>query len=183
MNTITDGSVSIQTSAESVPAVPSWFGEVAVIVKHLRTQGVLSALSERVRFRRRRFGRDEVIDFLAILIGYAISGERTLEAFYERLQPFAASFTALFDHDQLPARSTLSRFLTALSPEPVEALRTLFLTDLLARPLCQEEPQAGLVDRTGNRWTVFDVDGTREAARERCPASDGRPAPGFSPVG
>ncbi len=55
----------------------------------------------------------------------------------------------------------------ALSPEPVEALRALFLTDLLARSLCQEEPQAGLVDRTGNPWTVFAVDGTREAARQR----------------
>jgi hypothetical protein len=31
----------------------------------------------------------QLIDFLAILFGYAISGERTLEAFYERLQPFA----------------------------------------------------------------------------------------------
>ncbi len=94
MNNITDGSVIIQTSSESIPAVPSWFGEVALIVKHLRKQGVLSALCERVRFRRRRFGHYEVIDFLAILFGYAISGERTLEAFYERLQPFAASFTA-----------------------------------------------------------------------------------------
>jgi hypothetical protein len=26
-----------------------------------------------------------VIDFLAVLFGYAISGERTLEEFYERL--------------------------------------------------------------------------------------------------
>ena len=35
-----------------------------------------------------------VIDFLAVLFGYAISGERTLEAFYERLQPFAVPFMA-----------------------------------------------------------------------------------------
>jgi hypothetical protein len=43
---------------------------------------------------RRRFGRYEVIDFLAVLVGYAISGERTLEAFYEGLQPFAPTFMA-----------------------------------------------------------------------------------------
>ena len=36
--------------------------------------------------------------------------ERTLEEFYQRLQPFAIPFMALFDRDQLPARSTLSRF-------------------------------------------------------------------------
>ena len=39
-------------------------------------------------------GRYEVIDFLAVLFGYAMSGERTLEAFYERLQPFAGAFMA-----------------------------------------------------------------------------------------
>ena len=36
-------------------------------------------IAEQVRFARRRFGRYEVIDFLAVLFGYAISGERTLE--------------------------------------------------------------------------------------------------------
>ena len=72
---------------------------------HLRKHGVLSKISESVRFARRRFGRYEVLDFLVILFGYAISGERTLEAFYERLQPFAVPFMALFERDQLPARS------------------------------------------------------------------------------
>jgi hypothetical protein len=40
---------------------------------------------------------------------YAISGERTLEAFYEALKPFASPFMALFGRDQLPSRSALSR--------------------------------------------------------------------------
>jgi hypothetical protein len=51
-------------------------------------------ISEEVRFARLRFGHYEVIDFLAVLFGYVISGERTLEAFYESLQPFAVSFMA-----------------------------------------------------------------------------------------
>ena len=46
---------------------------------------------------------------------------------------------ALFERDQLPARSTLSRFLAALTEAPVEALRTLFLDDLLSRPLTPDE--------------------------------------------
>jgi hypothetical protein len=46
-----------------------------------------------VRFARKRFGRYETIDFLTVLFGYAISGERTLEEFYQRLQPFAVPFT------------------------------------------------------------------------------------------
>src|SRR5260370_20322273 len=167
MTSIADGSVIIQTSAQSVPSTPSWFGEVALIVERLRTQGVLAAIGERVRFRRRRFGHYEVIDFLAVLFGYAISGERTLEAFYERLQPFAVPFMALFERDRLPARSTLSRFLMALTAAPVEALRCLVLDDLLSRPLSKEGQTGGLVDREGAAWMVFDIDGTREAARQR----------------
>jgi len=178
MNSITDGSMSIQTTPQSVPATPCWLGEVTLVARYLRKQGVFAAICERVRFARRRFGRYEVIDFLAVLLGYAISGEHTLEAFYEALSPFASVFMALFDRDRLPARSTLSRFLAALSPEPVEALRALFLSDGLSRPLDREEHVAGLWDRQGTRWVVFDVDGTREAARQRAlPKTPDRPTP------
>src|SRR6266852_4838195 len=149
MTTIAYSPVNIQTSTQSVPSIPDWFGEVTLIVSHLHHQGVLATISEQVRFARRRFGRYEVIDFLAVLFGYAISGERTLEAFYERLQPFAAPFMALFERDQLPSRSALSRFLASLTWTATEALRTLFLADLLARPVDKERHTGKLVDRTG----------------------------------
>jgi hypothetical protein len=167
MTSIADGSVIIQTSAEAVPSTPSWFGEVTLMAAYLRTHGVLTKISERVRFARRRFGYYDVIDFLVVLFGYAISGERTLEAFYERLQPFAVAFMALFERDRLPSRSALARFLAALTEMPVEALRTLFLENLESRPLTHDKQTGSLLDRTGNAWVVFDVDGTREAARQR----------------
>jgi hypothetical protein len=147
-------SVTVQTSSEAVPVVPGWLGEITLLVHHLHRQGVLAEISEQVRFARRRFGRYEVIDFLAVLFGYAISGERTLESFYEHLQPWASVFMALFGRGRLPARSTLSRFLAALDQAAIEALRALFLTDLLARPLGTEERAAGLWDRQGTRWVV-----------------------------
>src|SRR5713101_1995856 len=152
------------------------FEEVVLISSYLRKHGVLSKISEGVRFARRRFGRYDVIDFLAVLFGYAISGEHTLEAFYERLQPFAGAFMALFDRDRLPSRSALSRFLAALTQASVEAVRTLFLDDLLARPLTPDKQTGGLVDRAGHRWVVIDIDGTREAARQRAlPKGDDLP--------
>jgi hypothetical protein len=176
MSSIADGAVRIHTSAESVPSTPSWFGEIVLLTAYLQKHQVLAKISERVRFRRRRFGHYEVIDFCAVLFGYAISGERTLEEFYQRLQPFAVPFMALFERDRLPSRSALSRFLAALTEAPVEALRTLFLDDLLARPLTSDKQAGGLVDRTGNTWVVFDVDGTREAARQRAlPQTDELP--------
>src|SRR6267154_510737 len=92
--------------------------ELTLMAAYLRKLGIFSKLNERVRFARRRFGHFEVIDFLAVLFGYAISGERTLEAFYESLQPFAVPFMALFERTRLPSRSALSRFLAQLSEEP-----------------------------------------------------------------
>ncbi|WP_242527265.1 hypothetical protein [Ktedonosporobacter rubrisoli] len=85
---------------------------------------------------------------------------------------------ALFERDQLPSRSALARFLAALIQQVVEALHILFLEDGLSRPLCPDEQEAGLLDRQGQHWMVFDVDGTREAARQRAePPTDDLPPP------
>jgi len=107
-----------------------------------------------------------VIDFVVMLMGYAISGEPTLQAYDERLQPFAPAFMALFGRSALPHRATLSRFLAALDEPFVQALRTVFLHDALAR-LGPEANVGGLWDRQATRWNVFDLDGTRQAARQR----------------
>src|SRR5256885_487223 len=136
-----------------------------MIAHFLKRQGVLVAIEEQARFARRRFGHYDLIDFVAVLLGYAISGEATLETFYERVQPFAKAFMALFGRDRLPHRSTLSRFLAALDQASVEALRTLFQKDLLARKPFPSP--GGLFDRTSGQWLVIDVDGTRQAARQR----------------
>ena len=73
-------SVSIQTSAEPIPSVPAWFGEVALVAHTLTRLGLLAAISDQVRFARKRYGTFEVIDFLVVLIGYALSGEPPLAA-------------------------------------------------------------------------------------------------------
>jgi hypothetical protein len=82
MTSIADVSVKIQTASESNFSTPAWFGEIVVISSYLQKHKVLNKINEQVRFTRKRFGRYEIIDFLAVLFGYAISGERTLEAFY-----------------------------------------------------------------------------------------------------
>ena len=68
MTSIADNSVKIQTTSEPTFSTPAWFGEVVVISSYLRTQGILSKISEQVRFTRKRFGRYDVIDFLAVQI-------------------------------------------------------------------------------------------------------------------
>ncbi len=137
---------------------------MALVAHTLTHQGILSKISEEVRFARKRFATFEVIDFVVVLMGYALSGEPTRASYYERLQPFATAFMALFGRNQLPHRSTLSRFLAALDQASVEALRSMFLQDALARP-GPAEGVGGLWDRQGQRWVVFD---RRTTA---CPAS------------
>src|SRR5205823_6151344 len=108
-------------------------GEVAAFAHVLTHTGMLKTIQEQVRFARARFGYYDLVDFVAVLIGYILSGELTLLAFYERLDPFAEPFMALFGRNLLPHRSTLSRFLAALDQSTVEALRARFHEDLLAR--------------------------------------------------
>src|SRR5579875_2154158 len=152
------------------------FEEVAAFAQVLTHEGILKTIREQVRFARARFDQYDLIDFVAVLIGYAVSSEPTLKAFYERLAPFAEPFMALFGRNQLPHRSTLSRFLAALDQPTVEAFRVLFQKDVLSRTPFPSS--GGLFDRRGMQWVVIDVDSTRCVARQRAlPQTDALPAP------
>ena len=119
-----------------------------------------------MRLVRGHLGRYDPIDFLALLIGYAISGERTLADFFERLAPFGPAFMALFGRKSLPHRSSLSRDLSDVDRPCVEAFRTLFEQDSFVEGWTSETI-GGIFDRQGRRSIVFDVDATRQAARQR----------------
>jgi hypothetical protein len=173
---MTRSEVTIQITPNSLPSTPSWMGEVAAFAQVLEHTGILKTIQDQVRFARARFGQYDLIDFVVVLIGYAVSGEPTRQAFYERLSPFAEALMALFGRQRLPHRATLSRFLAALDEATLEALRTLFLKDLLARTPFSSSGE--LCDRTGASWLVMDVDGTRATARQRAlPQGETLPAP------
>jgi hypothetical protein len=84
--------VVIHTSPQDVPSIPPWFAELTLLVRHFTQRGILQAISQHVHLGRGRTGTYDVIDFVAILLGYALSGEPTLDAFFERLTPFAGPF-------------------------------------------------------------------------------------------
>lgn len=126
---------------------------------------------------RGRFGDYEPIDLLALLLGYAISGERTLADFFERLAPFGSAFMALFGRRCLPHRSSLSRFLADVDRSCLEAFRTLFEQHSFADGWTTETI-GGIFDRQGRRFIVFEVDATRQAARQRAlPCTSELPPP------
>ena len=61
--------ISVQVISRSEPSTPSWFREVVLIVEYLRKHGILTKLSEGIRFARKRFGRYEVIKLVAHRVG------------------------------------------------------------------------------------------------------------------
>ena len=172
MNSIADSPVTIQTSSQSVPSTPSWFGEVTLVAHYLRRVGMLAEISARVRFARRRFGHYDVIDFVAVLLGYAISCERTLETFYERLQPLAQAFMALFGRDRLPTRSTLSRFLAAASIKRLSrrCAGCFSKTCWLALWRKRSSRVGCGIDRERTTWCSMSMARGKPPANEPCPA-------------
>src|SRR5258708_22936570 len=152
---MTNFTVTIQVNPESVPSIPSWLAEGAAFAQVLISTGILKAIQERVQFARARFGQYDTIDFVVVLIGYGLSGERTLQSFYERLLPFADAFMGLFGRHHLPSRSPLSRFLAALDQATVELLRTLFQEDLFKRLTAGTSP-GGISRRRGKHWVVVE---------------------------
>src|SRR6266852_2483381 len=158
--------IEVQTSPLDRPSVPGWFAEVVILAGHLATKGLLEAFAQQVRLVRGRFGNYEPIDFLALLVGYAISGERTLSDFFERVAPFETAYMALFGRRCLPHRSSLSRFLADVDHPCLEAFRALFEQQTFAEGWTSETI-GGIFDRQGRRYLVFDVDATRQAARQR----------------
>jgi hypothetical protein len=158
--------IEVQTCAVDRPSVPPWLAEVTILAQHLATKGLLEAFTHQIRLVRGHFGYFEPIDFLVLLLGYAISGERTLADFFERLSPFGPAFMALFGRANLPHRSSLSRFLADVDRPCLEAFRTLF--EQFSFPEgWTSETIGGIFDRQGRRYIVFDVDATRQAARQR----------------
>ena len=163
---VSDVCIEVSTSPTDRPSVPAWFAEVVLIARHLEQRGLLDAFAHQVRLVRGRFGRYEPIDFLALLIGYAISGERTLADFFTRVAPFGTAFMALFGRHALPHPSSLSRFLAAVDEPCLQTFRNLFEQQAGGDGWSQERI-GGLWDRQGSRCIVFDVDATRQAARQR----------------
>ena len=83
------------------------------------------------------------------------------------------SIILAFTGAKLPHRSSLSRFLAAVDRPCLQAFRRLFEQSSFAEGWTPETI-GGIWDRQGRRSIVFDVDATRQAARQRalpCPAA------------
>jgi hypothetical protein len=150
MGTIPHPCVDIHTTPAPQPSLPPWCAERILIAGLLRSRGRLDALSAQVRLVRGRFGRYEVIALLARLFGDALSGARTVQAFFDRVHPFAQPSMARCARGERPHRSTVSRLLTAVDASCLEALRARLLQASWPWQWTQET-LGGRWDRSGHR--------------------------------
>lgn len=158
--------IELTTNIESNPVIPNWLGEALLLGKYWVESGLLERLQKQVRVERGRMGDYEVCDFVLLLLSYAVSGEKTLKDFFAALKPVKSLLMAVWQRNKTPVASSLSRFLKDIDNSSLEALRTLFEKDLWERCF-RGEDKGGLVDRTGQKYYLFDVDGTKQAARQR----------------
>ncbi len=76
MSSIVHSTVEIQASPVQKSAVPSWLEEVVLMAAFLKEHHLLTSLADQVRFSRARMGRFDLIDFVVVLLGYALSGKQ-----------------------------------------------------------------------------------------------------------
>lgn len=141
--------IELTADEQANRVIPSWLGEVLLVGEYWRATGLLDRLQTQVRVNRGRMGQYEVCDFVLLLLGYAVSGLDTLEAFFEQLKSVQAIVMSVWQRQRCPVASTLSRFLGDIEPSALEQLRCLFETDLLEHGF-NSTHRGGLVDRTGN---------------------------------
>ena len=164
--TPTPAGIELTTDEQTNLAHPSWLAEALLLGEYWRCSGLLDRLQTEVRVQRGRMGTYEVCDFVLLLLAYAVSGLTTLRLFFEQLKSVQSVLMAVWQRQRCPVASTLSRFLGDIDASALEHLRTLFESDLLAHGM--RSPQiGGMLDRCGQRYWVFDVDGTHQATRQR----------------
>jgi hypothetical protein len=164
--------VRLQTTSDDTPTLPPWFPEATIVAHVIQQRGLIDHIATTVTVPRGRIGTYDVVDFWWYLVVYCISGEPSLAAFEQRLTPAIAHIIAgLIHRETLPSRATLSRFLNDVTDESLAAMRGVILRDLLAHGI-RDESLGGLWDHQGDRWIIFDLDATRNAARKRSLITD-----------
>ncbi len=161
-----DSGLEIISTEEADLVTPQWLSEALLVGKYWLETGLVEKLHRQVRVERPRMGTYEVCDFVLLLLAYSVSGEKTLADFFSALKPVQHLLMAVWNRNKTPVASTLSRFLAAIEDSSLEQLRNLFETDLWERGL-NTDNMGGLIDRRGEKYYFFDLDGTKQTARQR----------------
>jgi hypothetical protein len=139
--------------------------------------GFLPRLRMALRVPRGRAGLFIGLDFVLMLLLYAVSAESSIQDFRRAADSVSTVLAGLWQRALMPSRYALSRFLKILPPQCVAAVEALFFQALLDHGL-RGDLLGGIRDRDGQLTLCFDCDGTRGVARLRALVSGPQwPAP------
>ena len=158
--------VRLMATQKSLPAPPPWFAQATILATWFWKTGVVLDIQKNVLVPRGHSGTFTTTDFLLSVLLYAVSNEHSLKGFFAAATPWRTLLAGLWNREDQPSRSAFSRFLADVPDDAVASLRALFFQNLLQHGL-QGPLIGGVSDRSGQRHIVFDVDGTRQAARQR----------------
>ena len=144
---------------------PPWSALALIALESMIASHATALIELGLQVQRGRAGTYITLDFVLVLMTFALSFEPNLKTFYARLPPVADAFAALGNKTTLCSRAALGRFLQALQRSHVALLATMMLDDLIRLGVWDDS--LGHFDRCGHRTLIFDADGTYHGARER----------------
>lgn len=92
---LTVAGLEITTTEQSNPATPVWLAEALLLGQCWQSSGLLERLQRQVHVNRGQMGKYEVCDFVLLLLSYAVSGLKSLQAFFEQLSHVAPVLMAV----------------------------------------------------------------------------------------
>ena len=163
---------TFSTTATSLRETPPWLAGALVVLRTIRVSAFGWDRLRQFHVQRGRAGKYGPIDFIVVLLTFALAGAPDLKTLYGQFMgPTAAALSGIWLRSRLPSRSALSRFLAAVRPHHVTHLATWVLDDVIRAGL-RDEAMGGLLDRDGQRTLVFDDDGTYYGAQQRSLVED-----------
>jgi hypothetical protein len=143
---------------------------VGIIAQYLARKGRLEAFAHEVRLVRGRFGTYEPIDFLALLLGYAISGERTLADFFEPLAPLRLSLHGSVRPQKSASSLQLEPLASLMWIVPVCKLFVAFSSSIvLQRDGLRRPSVESSIGRVAATSSLLSMPHARQLGLEACP--------------
>ena len=146
--------------------LPDWASEFALLVAHLQSTGVLTALPQRLQVPRQ--GGYSGVDILLFLLAFFCwKGPRSLNKFGEACASCCDALAAVGGRSSWPSPSSVSRFLAAADRCDLDTFGTWLLGTGSGAQALADHAIARARDTLGNPWSVLDFDPSVQAQRQR----------------
>jgi hypothetical protein len=158
--------------------LPEMTSEGVALVMLLAERGVLDAIGQRIRIRRKSGGYSGLDVVIFLLYYFSSNASMGLATWYQRIAPYRKRLAALALRDDLPTASAMSRALDAVEVEQIRPAVPWLLSEAADIDVVLRHPCVQTYDTRGQGWHVFELDPTMTVLRHRAlPVGEDLPAP------